>query len=332
MPFFENMNMKSNSKVKKKLLIAAVAVLAIVVAVILVCAAYLHAGRSSLIGQRSRDAEMLYEGHSYMYDEDNINILCIGVDARGEADTVGQGDALILVTLNVRDKTIRCLNINRDTLAPVKVFGVAGKYITTQNLQAALAFSYGSDVADGAELTEYTVSELLDGLPIHAYVTLDFDGISKMNELVGGVTVKAMEDLDRADIRQGETVTLSGEQAVYYVTERNSASEDIGTNAARMDRQKQYMCAWCGLLKEKLKRNPLKIWDMYEQMSGYISTDISRTGMLYLAWKFAGAEFTDDGMYEFPGSYERENYYDEYIVDDAALKEQLVEMFYREVE
>ena len=138
-------------------------------------------------------------------------------------------------------------------------------------------------------------------------MTLDFDGISKMNELVGGVTVKAMEDLDRADIRQGETVTLSGEQAVYYVTERNSASEDIGTNAARMDRQKQYMCAWCGLLKEKLKRNPLKIWDMYEQMSGYISTDISRTGMLYLAWKFAGAEFTDDGMYEFPGSYEREN-------------------------
>ena len=44
------------------------------------------------------------------------------------------------------------------------------------------------------------------------------------------------------------------------------------------------------------------------------------------------AEFTDDGMYELPGSYERENYYDEYIVDDAALKEQLVEMFYREVE
>jgi len=30
--------------------------------------------------------------------------------------------------------------------------------------------------------------------------------------------------------------------------------------------------------------------------------------------------------------HERENYYDEYIVDDAALKEQLVEMFYREVE
>ena len=54
--------------------------------------------------------------------------------------------------------------------------------------------------------------------------------------------------------------------------------------------------------------------------------------MLYLAWKFAGAEFNDDGMYELPGSYERENYYDEYIVDDAALKEQLVEMFYREVE
>lgn len=70
--------MKSNSKVKKKLLIAAVAVLAIVVAVILVCAAYLHAGRSSLRGQRSRDAEMLYEGHSYMYDEDNIRY-CVSV-------------------------------------------------------------------------------------------------------------------------------------------------------------------------------------------------------------------------------------------------------------
>ena len=290
MPLFENMNMKSNSKVKKKLLIAAVAVLAIVVAVILVCAAYLHAGRSSLRGQRSRDAEMLYEGHSYMYDEDNINILCIGVDARGEADTVGQGDALILVTLNVRDKTIRCLNINRDTLAPVKVTGVAGKYITTKNLQAALAFFHMAvmllTVRNSRNIRYQNFS---DGLPIHAYVTLDFDGISKMNELVGGVTVKAMEDLDKSRYTPGRDSDTVGGAGGILCDRRNSASEDIGTNAARMDRQKQYMCAWCGLLKEKLKRNPLKIWDMYEQMSGYISTDISRTGMLYLAWKFAGA-------------------------------------------
>lgn len=287
-----------------------------------------------LPGEYSPDADgrVKYGGRVYEYDDDNINILCMGVDARGGENTVGQADTNVLVVFNTREKTVRCLNINRDCLGPVKIFGVAGDYITTQNVQIAVAFSYGGSVEDGSRLMCETVSELLYGLPIHGWAVMDIDGIGGLNSAVGGVKLTALDDIEKAGISKGDELTLTDEQAVLYVTERDSSSENVGTNAARMDRQKQYISLWCDRLADETGRNPRALYDVYGTLSDYIETDISKRGILYLAGLYGKGSFGESDMYSVPGEYRRGGYYDEYVVDESAAAKILLDIFYRETE
>lgn len=102
--------------------------------------------------------------------------------------------------------------------------------------------------------------------------------------------------MPKAGIVKGEEVTLNDEQAMYYVTERDSASTDIGTNENRMSRQKQYISAWCDAVQQQIKKNPFKIFKMYDSVQGYVDTDISRNSMLYLAKVLKRVQF-GEGIY-----------------------------------
>ena len=269
------------------------------------------------------DGDVVCGGHHYRYDTDSINILVIGVDARGLENTVGQGDALMLVNINGRNHSVKCISINRDSIAPVKVFGVAGDYITTQNVQAALAYSFGRDEVDGCELTKFTVSGLMMDIPIHGCVSIDFDDIAELNRLVGGVTLTAVEDVEKAGIHKGDRLTLTDEQAVYYVTERNSGSSEIGTNSARMERQKQYVLLWCQAMRQKFGENVSELWKVYRSLTAMVTTDLKTSELLYLAREFEKADLGEGDIYELPGKYRRENYYDEYIVDSESLAQKI---------
>ncbi len=274
------------------------------------------------------DGDVVCGGNRYRYDTDNINILVIGVDARGRDNTVGQGDALMLVSINSRDHSVKCISVNRDSIAPVKVYGVAGDYITTQKVQAALAYSYGKDVMDGCGLTKFTVSRLMMDIPIHGCVSVDFDDIAELNRLVGGVTLTAVEDVEKAGIHMGDRLTLTDEQAMYYVTERNSGSSEIGTNSARMKRQKQYVLLWCQALRQKFGHNISELWCAYKSLVDVATTDLTTSQLIYLAVEFEKADIEDEDIYELPGQYRRENYYDEYIVDSDKLAQMMLEIFY----
>ena len=272
-----------------------------------------------------------YKGKTYEYEDNNINILCAGIDSRGADSNAGQADMLVLLVVNPVAGEIKCIDINRDTIAPVKVFGVAHKYITTQDIQVALSFAYGRNPAEGRELVSDSVSQLFRGIPVHACVSLDFDGIGVLNSIAGGVTVTAIQNVEKAGIAAGETVTLTDDQAVCYVTERDSKSGEVGTNAPRMTRQRQYILGLSDRLGEKIRNTPWKIIGMYEQMSPYISTDLTKTQMVYLAWKYSRYGLSQEDIYELPGVYDRTGYYDEYIVDDEKMTDMILNIFYREV-
>ena len=322
----------------------AVILLVIIIIVGVVCISAAYAVRKTLVSNADRaipvvsdnaaaKAEQYIEhnGSRYEYDRDNINILFIGVDSRGEDISVGQADLAVLAVMNLREKTVRFININRDSLGPVRLFGVAGQYITTRERQIALAYSYGDDAADGGELMSETISGLLDGIPVNGFVALDFDGIATMNEIAGGVSVTAICDVSRAGINEGETVKLTDEQAVYYVTERDSHSADIGTNASRMERQKQYIYAWLDIFMDKLRGDPLYALEAYDMSRQYVTTDMTKMQMAYLAVSMKNPDISDE-MYSLPGSYSRSGYYDEYLVDKGKLSDMLIEIFYKKME
>ena len=114
----------------------------------------------------------------------------------------------------------------------------------------ALAHTYGSGGSDSCLNAVKAVSRLLGGVKIDHYMTLTMDGVGKINNLVGGVTVTMLEDFSELDpaMKKGETVTLKGEQALLYVRTRQGIGDQ--SNLSRMERQRQYLESFYGKLME----------------------------------------------------------------------------------
>ena len=94
--------------------------------------------------------EVTYQGEKYVYNEDLVSILFLGVDKEAfeEGGTVGDGkagqaDALFLLVLDTKTGKSRLIAISRDTMTDVNVYSDLGNFIGTEKLQLCLAYTYG---------------------------------------------------------------------------------------------------------------------------------------------------------------------------------------------
>ncbi|MFC4998660.1 LCP family protein [Dactylosporangium cerinum] len=135
------------------------------------------------------------------------NFLLLGTDRRPEAagDTV-RADAILLLHVDADTRTVYQLSIPRDVLVDVPGFG-------TQ--QVGTAFVFG-----GYELTSRIVGSLL-GVQIDGGAVIDFTGMQRVTEAVGGVdlcvdqqTVSAHLGFDQST--EGVVPLRSGMQPVIY--------------------------------------------------------------------------------------------------------------------
>lgn len=270
----------------------------------------------------SYEEDVVYHnGKRYIYNENIITILVMGIDDKGDSD------ANILVVINPEDNQLSCININRDSISAVKVYSPAGDYITTSDMQIALSYAYGTSEEESCELMRETVSDMMYRLPIHGYISVNMTKITDINDVVGGVTLKCLETLDE-DIVEGIEVKLDGELALKYVTERDSHSGEIGTNSARMERQSQYIYAWYHQLLKQIDNKPSRILEIYNEMKDDVTTNLDFDAITYLADVISECSMQTEDIYSVPGVYERSNYYDEYIVDENALVDMILEIFY----
>ena len=198
-----------------------------------------------------------YDGRSYTARPSGevTTVLLIGYDHNsGGRQTElhgysngGQADFLLLVVLDHRYDQIRMLQIDRDTITQVRVTDSAGHQHDRSNLQICLAHAYGNTREANNANTVLAVETLLgieapdDGVVIDWYVAMDISGISRLNDLLGGVTVEIREDLTQIDpaMKAGTPLTLTGEQAERFCRARMGVGD--ATNASRMKRQQQYM-------------------------------------------------------------------------------------------
>ena len=212
------------------------------IAAVLVCTALLYTGLLlgvQTIGNRleQRDAvesigslegrftsealTMQYGGRTWTYRERELtNLLLIGVDWEESENTVsgryaGQADFLFLITIDRENKIVSTLQLDRDTMADIRVYGPLGDYTGIQKMQICLSHAYGKSDTQNCENTVWAVSRLLGGIPIDGYIALDMSGITAMNDALGGVTVTLEEDFPALDpeMTKGATLTLHGMQA-----------------------------------------------------------------------------------------------------------------------
>ncbi len=287
-----------------------------------------------------QEGQIRYNGKTYQYKDNLMNILCLGIDSRDgiakekTPGKAGQADCVILAVLDDEAKTIQLINISRDSMVPVHVYATDGSFVEDRTEQLALQYAYGNGKDWSCQLMEQAVSELFYGLPIHGYCALSMNSIADLNDAVGGVTVTVPEEL--AELKPklftaGETITLKGNKANEFVRARAVNSPDVASNNKRIARQKAYAVAFVNQLKQGMKEDlslPIKLYQTAEKQ---MVTSISLDQAVYLCTEYMNCTFDTDNIYTIDGEVTMGEKYAEFNVDDDALYQLILDVFYEEV-
>lgn len=276
-----------------------------------------------------------YNGTAYAKKEDLETVLLLGVD-KFEGETPEgylnnqQADFLLLLVMDKENETCTPIQLNRDTMTQIQILGVTGEPAGTFTGQLALAHTYGSGEEDSCENTVLAVSNLLYGMEIDHYVSLTMDGVALLNDLVGGVTVEVLDDFSGIDesLVQGETVTLQGQQALTYVRSRGGMEDS--SNLHRMERQRQYLAALQQQLKAAVQQEDGFTLDALLQLNEYMVSDCTVNQLSDLGDSLAAYQVSD--ILTTPGDAQEGEEFMEFTVDEAALQELVMDVFYEPVE
>ena len=198
------------------------------------------------------------------YDGRAVNLLVLGTDSRsGENNvdgsegsdevSVARSDTALLMHVSADRKRIDAVSIPRDTLVDIPECkrldgGTAGAEEDGQfNSAFANGAGSGNDknaVASGAACTWKTVEKMTD-IRIDDFVVIDFNGLSKVVDSLGGVRVQVAEAIDDPDYT-GMTLDegcqkLDGQAALQYARVRHGVGD--GSDISRISRQQSLMNA-----------------------------------------------------------------------------------------
>lgn len=238
------------------------------------------------------------------YKEDGvINILLIGNDSRENGED-GRSDAMILLSISNKTKTIRMTSLLRDMY--VEIPGHDGNRLNA-------AYAYG-----GPELLMETVEQNF-GISVNRYVLVNFEAFANLVDAVGGVDLELTNDevqyvngylveynmltgrpegTDYLDASLSGMIHLNGPQALAY-----SRNRYIGTDFGRTQRQRKVLSAVMKNLPKALFTGPTQL------MNGLLpnlTTNLT-SGECYLLSLQAGKLLTYDveqGSVPIEGSYE----------------------------
>ena len=287
-----------------------------------------------------QEGQIRYNGKTYQYKDNLMNILCLGIDSRDgiakekTPGKAGQADCVILAVLDDEAKTVQLINISRDSMVPVHVYATDGSYVEDRTEQLALQYAYGNGRDWSCQLMEQAVSDLFYGLPIHGYCALSMNSIASLNDTVGGVTVTVPEEL--AELKPklftaGETITLKGNRANEFVRARAVNSPDVASNNKRIARQKAYAVAFVNQLKQGMKEDMTLPVKLYQTAEKQMVTSLSLDQAVYLCTEYMNCSFDTDNIYTIDGAVTMGEKYAEFNVDDDALYQLILDVFYEEV-
>lgn len=289
-------------------------------------------GQSS-VGQQPDDSSDLgstiqVNGQTYQYRDDLKTILFLGIDQSAEVstgDVIGSGgrsDTILLYLLDESTQTTQTLEISRDTMMNVDVYNSDGDYAYSGVMQLNMQYAFGKTPRISCRLTSEKVSELLYGVKIDACLSLTMDGIAEIVNSIGGLDITFDQDYTYVDptFVQGATLHLDGEQAFNFVHYRDI--EEHGSNEGRMARQRLFQQALYNQIhnSQDPTSTAMTLWKAAEP---YLQSDLSASEVQALA------EYEmDDTSYQVPGESVAGELHDEFHVDEQALQDLVIQLFY----
>ena len=286
------------------------------------------------LNQNSATVE--YKGETYKYNAHLSNYLFLGIDTREAVDTyqsqadAGQADAIFLVSMDRATEKIKVLFVPRDSMTRIEVFNPYGQSLgeTTDHLNIQYAFGDGKEKS--CELMKTAVSDMLDGLPIQGYCSMNMDGISTITDFVGGVEItvpdNSLEEVN-PDFKEGASVTLTGENAEQFVRYRDT--EKSQSALVRQERQKTYLQALLKKVQEQASEDAGFVTDLYDSIRDYTVTNMGND--IFAKLLVASRNGIADTQ-TVPGKGTEGENFDEYQIDENKLSEMIISMFYEKMD
>ncbi len=203
-----------------------------------------------------------------------VNFLLLGLD-KPTRGGLQRSDSITIVTVDTVNKTAGMITIPRDLMVSIPAQAKPTQdRINTAHVWGDL-YKYPGG---GPALAKRTIYENF-GIPIDYYVSIDFAGLVKIVDAVGGIDInveKAVNDKAANFFMPTGMQHMDGETALWYARSRMGDSDFW-----RARRQQQVLMA----LREKALRLDLitKLPALLPAMWGTIRTDLSPTDVLSLA-------------------------------------------------
>ena len=193
--------------------------------------------------------------------EEYTRFVIFGSDSRDVSNHyAGRSDSIIIVVINNIDKSINLISIPRDSYVDVPGYG----YTKINH-----AYAYGQE-----QLSMKTINSNF-GLNLTQYVTIDFSGLEKSIDMVGGVEVNLTQEevdfinsgMDAANKVAGPgRVNLNGKQAL-----KHSRNRYVGLDFARASRQREILVS---LLNKIMTKDVDKILSLADSLLVNITTNM----------------------------------------------------------
>ena len=217
-----------------------------------------------------------------------INLLVLGVDKRAgltyQADEGNLTDTIMIATIDPLQKTVSLLSLPRDMEIDITLPN-GFKYEDRINTSYGVGVREGKTPEAGFKQVQGDI-KINFGIDIDHWLILDFTGVEKLINAVGGVDVVIPGDLavpewwySNDDVHAiylaafaPGPVQLDGYRAVAFGRYRETDSD-----LKRVKRQQLVVMAALGkVFQLGLLNNPLEIWDAYNST---VKTDIPRSRM-----------------------------------------------------
>lgn len=287
---------------------------------------------------QTQDAEntIQYQGSTYRYNDHLSNYLFMGIDTRDVVDTyesqadAGQADAIFLVSMDRATEKMKVLFIPRDSMTKIEVFNPSGKSLGMTTDHINIQYAYGDGKQKSCELMKTAVSNMLNGIPIQGYCSMNMDGISTLTDFAGGVEITVPDDsLEEVnpDFKKGAVVTLTGENAEQFVRYRDINKSQSAL--VRQERQKTYLQALLKKCQEQAGKNAGFVVDLYQCIKDYTVTSMGTDAFAKL---LAASQNGLDDTETVPGEGTEGENFDEYHIDEDKLSEMIISMFYEKMD
>jgi len=226
---------------------------------------------------------------------ERLNVLLLGVDARGDGSTTDNTDTMIVLSLDPVNKTAAMLSLPRD-------IWINKPGVFVDKINAAYAFG-------GPDLTKKVVEDLLR-IKLHAYALVDFEAFTRIVDSVGGVVVDVQRPvrdesyptadygIERIEILSGPQL-MSGATALHYARSRHDSND-----YSRASRQQAVLTA----LRARIAQGDLlrQLPGIVDRVGSFVKTNFDPANVLPLA-RFGtgidGSAIRSEVLYPCGGDY-----------------------------